>query len=164
MKKFFISVLVISFAFCVFTAVLTAEEQMPPAEAQALWTYITETNSYTDWKMWPGKEGMYPGTSPHGAFLKVYVNEEAYQAAKEGKPMPNGAIIVKENYGEDKEKLMALTPMYKVEGYNPDAGDWFWAKYGGGDPPTGEVMAAGKVEGCINCHKTQENFLFTDKE
>lgn len=164
MKKIFMSILVIFLTFGMFTAVLTAEEHMPPAEAEAFWKYITETNPYTEWKMWPGKDGMYPGTSPHGAFLKIYVNDEAYQAASENKPMPNGAIIVKENYGEDKEKLMAITPMYKVEGYNPDADDWFWAKYGGGDPPTGEVMAAGKVDSCINCHKTQKNLLFTDKE
>ena len=24
---------------------------------------------------------------------------------------------------------MAITPMYKSSGYNPDAGDWFWAEY-----------------------------------
>jgi len=24
---------------------------------------------------------------------------------------------------------MPPTVMYKVEGYNPDAGDWFWVKY-----------------------------------
>jgi hypothetical protein len=24
--------------------------------------------------------------------------------------------------------------VYKVKGYNPDAGDWFWAKYGPGIP------------------------------
>jgi hypothetical protein len=82
----------------------------------------------------------------------------ALTALKEKKPMPDGAIIVKENYGENKEKLMAVTPMYKKKGYNPDAGDWFWAKYG----PKGKVMTAGKVEGCINCHRAQENWLFTE--
>ena len=55
--------------------------------------------------------------------------------------MPDGAIIVKENYGKDKEKLMAITQMYLKKGCNPDAGDWFWAKYG----PEGEVMSSGKV-------------------
>lgn len=40
--------------------------------------------------------------------------------------------------------------MYKSSGYNPDAGDWFWSKYG----PEGEAMDAGKVEGCISCHES----------
>ncbi|MFP3870443.1 MAG: cytochrome P460 family protein [Syntrophobacteria bacterium] len=99
--------------------------------------------------MWPGHEGLYQGQSPHGAYLKLYANSIALKAAREGKrEMPNGAILVKENYGRDKTTLMAVTPMYKAQGYDPAAGDWFWAKYG----PNGEVMKAGKVKGCINCH------------
>jgi hypothetical protein len=46
--------------------------------------------------------------------------------------------------------------MYKVKDYNPDAGDWFWAKYG----PTGEVMAAGKIDSCINCHRKGKDYRF----
>jgi hypothetical protein len=122
---------------------------MPEPEADALWKYISQTSDYTDWKFYPGYEGMYPGQSPHGAHLKLYANEKAYKAAKNGDPMPDGAILVKENYGKDKQTLMAVTPMYKVSGYNPEAGDWFWAKMG----PDGEQMAAGKVQSCISCHK-----------
>ncbi len=125
----------------------------PPASAQAVWTTITQTDPYTHWAFFPGLEGMYPGKSPHGAYLKVYVNDTALKAAKEDKPMPYGAIIVKENYGKDKKTLMAVTPMYKVKGYNPQAGDWFWAKYG----PGGKVMKAGKVKGCIKCHSMKKN-------
>ena len=112
-----------------------------------------EQNPYQKWHFFPGKEGIYKGRSPHGAFLKVYVNELAYKAAIKDLPMPDGAIIVKENYGKDKKTLMAVTPMYKVKGYNPDAGDWFWAKYG----PDGKVMAAGKIKGCIRCHGVKKN-------
>lgn len=141
-------------------AVAIAAQDMPEPEAASFWTYMTETNPYTEWKPWPGQEDMYPGTSPHGAFLKLFVNDVALKAIKEDKPMPDGAIIVKENYGKDKEKLMAITPMYLKKGYNPDAGDWFWAKYG----PEGEVMSSGKVEGCIGCHRTRDNWLFTEKK
>ena len=125
---------------------------LPQADAAALWNYITQQNPYTQWHYFPGKEGLYPGQSPHGAYLKVYVNDLAYEAAKKGEPMPDGAIIVKENYGKDKTTLMAITPMYKVEGYNPEGGDWFWGKYG----PDGKVMAAGKVDGCIRCHRVHK--------
>lgn len=136
-----------------------AQSDMPEPAAEPFWTYITTTNPYTNWQMWPGKDGMYPGTSPHGAFLKLYVNDVALQAINDNKPMPEGAIIVKENYDKDKATLMAITPMYLKEGYNPDAGNWFWAKYG----PKGDVMEAGKVQGCIGCHSSQKNWLFTDK-
>jgi hypothetical protein len=40
---------------------------------------------------------MYAGKSPHGAYLKVYANTLALKAARERKPMPDGAMIVKEN-------------------------------------------------------------------
>lgn len=124
------------------------EGEMPKTEADDFWNYITAENPYTEWKQWPGMEGMYEGQSPHGAYLKLYLNDVAYKAIKEDKMLPDGAILVKENYGEDMETLMAITPMYRSKGYNPDAGDWFWAKYGN----EGKVMASGKVQSCIDCH------------
>ena len=74
--------------------------------------------------------------------------------------MPEGAIIVKENYGKDQKTLMAITPMYRVKGYNPEGGDWFWGKYG----PDGKIMASGKPKGCIQCHaaKKDNDWLFTE--
>lgn len=132
---------------------LKAMGHLPAAEGEALWNYITQENPYQNWEFWPGYEGMYPGQSPHGAYLKLYANKAAIKAVRAGDPMPAGAILVKENYGKDKNTLMAVTPMYKVEGYNPEGGDWFWGKYG----PEGKIMKAGKVGGCIGCHRTAEN-------
>ncbi len=56
----------------------------------------------------------------------------------------------------DGEQLMAVTPMHRVKGFNPEAGDWFWAKYD----------AAGKVAGCINCHQARaaENWIFAEPQ
>lgn len=122
---------------------------MPEAEPKAFWTYIQMTNPYKQWNFFPGHDGIYPGQSPHGAYLKQYVNEIAYEAIKKGEKMPNGAMIIKENYGKDKTTLMAITSMYKMKGYHPEGGDWFWAKYG----PDDEAMSAGKLESCIGCHK-----------
>jgi hypothetical protein len=135
-----------------------AAGDMPAADAGALWEYVTKTSPYTGWKFWPGKEGMYKGTHPHGANLKLYANDAALEAAKAGKVMPPGAIVLKENYGKDAATLMAVTPMYKVEGYNAEGADWFWAKYGA----DGKVMKAGKVEGCIKCHAKvkDQNWIF----
>ena len=159
MKKYLVFILALSVALVGSINILTAQEPMPPTEGAAFWKYITETNPYTTWKMWPGKEGMYPGKSPHGAALTLYVNDKAYEAIQQNKKMPSGAIIVKENYAEDKEKLLAVTPMYKVEGYNPGAGNWFWAKNG----PDGKTMASGKVDSCIKCHNAVKgnDYLFT---
>jgi hypothetical protein len=139
--------------------VSTAGEDMVPADPGKVWIHITECNPYLGWGTWPGYPGIYPGKSPHGAFLKLYANGLALKAAREGKPMPNGAIIVKENYGKDQKTLMAITPMYKLKGYNPEVGDWFWAKY----KADGTVEKSGKVKGCIDCHRTQEekDWLFT---
>ena len=43
--------------------------------------------------------------------------------------------------------------MYKVEGFTPKNGAWFWVKYG----PKGKVDKSGKVTGCIGCHMSAED-------
>jgi len=124
-------------------------EFYPPADADALWTFITEVDPYDGWGWWPGGAGLRPGESPHGKFVAVYANGPALSAARGGMDvMPDRAIIVKENYAEDGKTLVAVTPMYRLKGYNPEGGDWFWVKYG----PNGDVAAEGKVKGCISCH------------
>ena len=140
-------------------ALAGAGENLPSADAGKLWTYMTETNHYQGWGYWPGYAGMYPGKSPHGKYLKLFANPIALKAAREGKPMPDGAILVKENYGGDKKTLKAVTPMYKVKGYNPEGGDWFWVKYG----PNGKIQAAGKPKGCVDCHRAvkDKDWVFT---
>ena len=140
-------------------ALAGAGANLPSADAGKLWTYMTETNPYQGWGYWPGYAGIYPGKSPHGKYLKLFANSIALKAAREGKSMPDGAILVKENYGGDKKTLKAVTPMYKVKGYNPEGGDWFWVKYG----PKGKIEAAGKPKGCIKCHRAakDKDWLFT---
>lgn len=81
MKRSLLLILLFCVAFAGFVSVLTAEENMPSPEAEPFWTYITETEPYAQWSFWPGKKGMYPGQSPHGAFLKLYANDIALEAA-----------------------------------------------------------------------------------
>lgn len=133
---------------------------MPPADGKQLWDYITQKLPYTKWQAWPGhNDQAHEQKGPHGAYMKIYANNIALEAVAGGKSMPAGAILVKENYGKDKTTLMAVTPMYKVNGYNFEAGDWFWAKYG----PDGKVIAAGKPKGCIHCHRVKKDndWIFT---
>ena len=132
---------------------------MPGASGAALRDYLQKQDYQKNWKMWPGLGAFYPGQSPHGALLTTYVNNVALKAirGKKGK-LPNGSIVAKENYSADK-KYLALTVMYKIKGYDPQAGDWFWTKYA----PDGKVQGEGKIGGCINCHKRKKSndFIFS---
>lgn len=136
-------------------ASLQTMAEMPGPDPKALWEYMTRTSPYTQWKFWDDHQGMLPGDEPHGSFHKVYVNDIAY--ASTSTPMKNGSVVVKENYN-DKKELMALTVMYKVEGYNPGAGDWFWVRY----TPEGKAKPQGKVKMCISCHSGNQDsdFIF----
>ncbi len=137
------------------------ETPLPAADAGAVWQYIVWTDKYRRWPKWPGKKRYYKGAHPHGALLTTRVTRDAKKVIKKKKGIfDNGAIIVKENYMPDKT-LAAITVMYKVPGYNPEAGDWFWAKY----KPDGTVEKAGKVKGCIDCHrdKADNDWVFTGK-
>ena len=149
MKKHVLTALVLTSFLAAGIGLSMAAEQLPSTNPAEFWTYISKTNPYKDWQHWPGYPGKFAGKSPHGAYLEFYGNDIAVKAAEEGKGMPWGAILVKTNYAEDQKTLMSITPMYKVKGYNPDAGNWFWANY----RPDGEVIAAGKVDSCINCHR-----------
>lgn len=88
------------------------------------------------------------------------MNETGLKAIKQDKhSYPDGTIIVKENYKPNKT-LAAITVMAKVKGYNPEKGNWFWAKYS----PDGIVLKSGKVKGCIKCHSdvTHTDWVFTE--
>ncbi len=111
--------------------------------------------------------GYYKGTPPHGGVLRTFMNDIAFDAAQaRAGAYPPGSMFVKENHmpvegvavPADKStaiagfpgNLAAVTIMAKISGYNPDAGDWFFAKL----QPDGTVDAAGRVESCAACHAT----------
>jgi hypothetical protein len=134
-----------------------ANAGLPPPEGRGFIRFI-ETAPYKQWELWPGTEPMYEGTDPHGHFLITYVNEQARRAIGErAGEMPHGAIIVKENYTPERQ-FDSVTAMYKIEGYNPETGDWFWIKY-----DAREIESEGKVEGCIAFHTgaADNDYLFT---
>ena len=130
-----------------------------------------------DYETWRMKSGVYPGTSPHGAFLRLYYN----LVDVDGKPYH---VIVKDNFGGEGAKLekvaampgdylAAVTVMVQMpEGYDPENGDWFYAKY----DPDGEVSVndqsmamAGRVgdgttASCLGCHLKagDGDYIFTN--
>jgi hypothetical protein len=175
MKKYGAFLLTFIFAFSIAAIVYAGHEHMViPYEAQALGYkttmpipsggdlrhHLVGHQPYKKWKTWPGKGEMYKGTEPHGSLLTTYVNDIALKSIKKQQGMKNNSIIVKENYAPNK-KLVAVTAMYKVKGYNADNGDWFWVKY----DAEFNVLKEGKVKGCLACHGTvkDNDFIFTGK-
>lgn len=137
--------------------------------AQELWSKMQIESYRENWDMWPGKEALHSGREPHGALSTTYLNDTAYDAlANKEKQLPHGSILVKENYTSAKE-LTTITVMKKIEGYNPEANDWYWVQYGtDGEVTTkeknGEIMTlAGKVSDCSDCHVRRNNndYIFT---
>lgn len=134
---------------------------LPVKKVGQLYQYISEKNPYTGWQLWPGTHQMFPGKRPHGAFLTVYVNDTALNSLNaHEKKFPQGSIIVKENYTAAK-KLDAITAMYRVKGYNPMGGDWYWLRY----TSEGKIQAEGQVTSCIGCHSAMitRDWVFTKK-
>jgi hypothetical protein len=175
MKKYGLIILTVVFAFSMSVIAYAGHEHMViPFEAQALGQktsmpipesgdlrqYIIGQEPYKKWDMWPGKGELYKGTEPHGSLLTSYVNDIALQSIKNMKGMDNNSIIVKENYAPNK-KLVAVTAIYKVKGYDPENGDWFWVKY----DANLNVLSEGKAKGCLACHGTvkDNDFIFTGK-
>ena len=133
----------------------SAVRRAPASFESKFWVYL-QSVQYQNWAPAAG-QGLdaYPGVSPHGAFLKMYLNRIA---AADPKNLPFGSIIIKENYGKDKKTLMAVTVMYRVKDYDPDHKDWYWVKYNPDGtvartpPDKGSKPIAGKFKSCIDCH------------
>ncbi|MBN1200535.1 MAG: cytochrome P460 family protein, partial [Anaerolineae bacterium] len=140
---------------------VTAQEpELPEADGAAVLDYILNQNPYTEWGSWPPDRwtdfgGLVPGGPPHGNTVRIFVNDIALEAAAAEEfdgLLPPGSIVVKENYNgsvDDPGDLAALTIMYKVAGYNPDANDWFWVKAAGDGSA---IDAEGAPEDCTGCH------------
>ena len=124
------------------------EPALPVISADSVIAYLDEVDYQESWELWPGRGEKYQGDDPHGALLTTYLNPAAFEALdNKAGVLPNGAIVVKENYTPGSE-LAAITVMYKRTGYNPDHNDWFWLKV----LADGTVEKEGMVMGCQECH------------
>ncbi|MBW2187734.1 MAG: hypothetical protein JRG71_15530 [Deltaproteobacteria bacterium] len=102
------------------------EKVVPQVSGAEFYQYITQTDDYKSWQMWPAKNELYPGTQPHGAFLTTYVNEIAFKAIEQqAGTLPDGAIVVKENFSPDKNwprlqsclrKVVTIPPLVTIFG------------------------------------------------
>lgn len=136
-----------------------SDEVQVEVSADELYSEITSNGGYKKWALFPGTEELAPGAGVHGDKVSIYVSNDVSAAIDAGDTiMPFESIIIKEGFNSE-DQLEELVVMYKVEGYDPDNNDWFWALYS----PGGAVSAEGKVDGCINCHekKASNDFIFS---
>lgn len=114
------------------TLVVVSLTHMAPVQAQnghpfetKFWQFLIG-NNYKQWAPAPGQDGdFFSGQVPHGALLKLYINRSA---AGNVAGLPIGSVVVLENYRSDKS-LKSISVMYRTEGFNPKANDWYWIEY-----------------------------------
>lgn len=90
-----------------------AAGDMPAADAQAVWDYITKTSPYQKWGQFSELKGIQPSKAVHGTKVQILANTPALGA--KAVPLPEGSTIVKEGMGDDQKVTMVLV-MYKVKG------------------------------------------------
>ena len=147
----------------------TADDMMDGIDTTgaAVWAHLQDADYQENWQLWPDKGELYTGQEPHGMLLTTYLNDVAYAALTgTATAMPEGAVIVKENYTPDST-LAAVTVMYKASaGYNSDHNDWFFTKHlpdGMLDQSPDGMPLEGRLDGCQSCHRAQaaNDYLFT---
>ena len=149
------------------TAMSTAAS--PDTTGPGLWAHLQDEDYRANWDLWPGKGELYDGGEPHGLRLTMYVNAAALDALHQGvESLPDGAIVVKENYTPDGT-LAAITTMYKRTGYNPEHADWYFVKYlpdGSLDQAPNGMELQGRLPGCQGCHiaRAANDYLFSEVE
>lgn len=130
---------------------MAGETDLPAADGQAVYDYIIKTNPFQKWPLYPRRGELYAADS-HSSFLTTYVSPNTLEAIQSKGPFPDNSFIVTQMYKGGRNNvnktLNGVLVMYRVSGYNPEAGNWFWAKYGQG----GKIQLEGKVALCIDCH------------
>jgi hypothetical protein len=123
--------------------------------AAALWDAI---DGFSAWDSLDGWTQVVPTAGgAHGDFVQVWADGGTLTALESGSEIPDGGIIVKAGFEEDPGGAAldsvdhTLTVMQKIAGYDPDHGDWFWARL---DSNTGAVDGfAGQESACHGCHE-----------
>ena len=97
-------------------------------------------------------EAAGPGGPHAGHSIVVRVSPDAIAAYREGRPLPAGAVVVKEKYDDASASgpLQAYGVMIKrAAGYDPRGGDW---EYGFVTLAPEAAVTRGRLEGCAGCH------------
>jgi hypothetical protein len=123
----------------------------------SLWRHLVrEKAPYTRWASPPGKEGLRKAERPHGPLVRTYANAVAVADLKN---LPPGSILILEDYAEGQKERTGIEVLYRVKGYDPKDGDWYWMKFREDGtvvrtpPDQGGRPIAGRVTSCIDCHR-----------
>ncbi|MCF6334538.1 MAG: cytochrome P460 family protein [Spirochaetales bacterium] len=162
MKKLFIAL----FIFVIISTVIYAGGNSEDATP----TQTSEFINYSSWAKVNAETITGDVTGVLGAaherskgFREIYVNEIGLpvESGEEDYPFPEGTIIVKESFKNDKGSkgaLSNLTVMVKREsGYSPDYGDWEYII----TKPDGAIAQQGTLSVCIKCHARGEDKDYT---
>lgn len=131
----------------------SGEQAVPVAER--LWEQISGTADYKNWPLLQGSSVQQDSDAPHGDFATI-----RFSGPNAESPV-SGDILVKELWVEEENQPQALTVMLKLDGFDPDNSNWFYAKYqlDGtlATTPTGMPLA-GAMEpapgaACRGCHR-----------
>ena len=162
MKKVVISLLFISLLSITLYAGGGAEDLTPTLQSQfegyLSWTKV---NSQTITGDVTGVLGAAHERSK--GFREIYVNEtgQPIEFGEADYPYPEGSIILKESYDDDKGSkgdLSNLTIMIKREsGYSSDYGDWEYIMA----KPDGSISQQGRLSMCIKCHAKGQDKDYT---
>lgn len=131
-----------------------AGESAVPVAAE-LWEQISGANDYKSWPLLAGTTERQISNAPHGDLATIYYSGQDANAPS------SGDILVKELWVGEEVEPQALTVMLKLEQFDPDNADWFYAKYlldGTLDTTPSGVPLAGAMEpapgaACRGCHR-----------
>ena len=152
MKKLFLLLTISLFVGCENDEGKSEDEKT----AEDIWQ---EIQGYSNWGQavdWTGVKASLDGT--HGDFVQIWLNQEALPSFEDSTSadLPYGSISVKEGYSSsDGSTINTITVMKKIEGFDPDNGDWFWVSF----DPNGDVNKAGSISSCYNCHASGTDYI-----
>lgn len=97
-------------------------------------------------------------------WVSVYVPAEHAEAYKAGAEVKQGFAVVKAVHKDvdgTAGDIAMLTVMAKMgSDYDPDNGNWYYAAM---SADGSKAMKEGKIEMCINCHTSGDDYLFSKK-
>ena len=133
-----------------------AEKSEDEKTAEVIWQDIDGYSNWDQLSDWTGIKASLDGT--HGNFVQIWINGEGYPSFEDSttNDMPYGSVLVKEGYSDNNgTDVNNVTVMKKIEGFDPNHGDWFWASY----DVNGSVNNAGSISSCYNCHASGTDYI-----
>ncbi len=151
--------------------ITTPTPKLPEPATFASWPKVTDKPVHVGPSLWTlcrapesgevqKREAEAAFHGPHVGSIVVRVSPESLEAFRAGKPLPEGASVIKEKYKNGSEKMSEYAVMVKrQQGYDRAGGDWEFAYVTLG--PDGKE-SRGQMSHCVNCHAAAKatDYLF----